>query len=163
VTVSLDSRGLERRFEMGELLDPNDAPGFHPDDAGPAAEEVRTPALKRPIVGRIDLHPREAHAHDDAIRKAERAIDGDVVVLGDPFREYLEHAVTADENGLLPGGDPLDARIEHLLHRGEVAVDEGAIPAEKKLDARVFHAAKSMEPRGLEPLTFWLPARRSPS
>ena len=31
--------------------------------------------------------------------------------------------------------------------------DEGAVAAEEKLDARVTHAAESMEPRGIEPLT----------
>ena len=35
--------------------------------------------------------------------------------------------------------------------------------AQEELGALVAHTAESMEPRGLEPLTFWLPARRSPS
>ena len=144
MAVGLDSRHLQRRFEMRELLDANDATVLHVDDAGPAAEEVRAPALQRPFVARIGLDAREAHAHDDAIRQAERAIDGDVVVLGHPLGEHSEDAFPADEDGVLPDRHPLDVGIEHLRERLEIACDECAIATEKKLDARVTHAAESM-------------------
>ena len=163
VLVSLDSGRLQRRLEMRKLLDPDDATVLHVDDPGPATEEIRTAALQRALVARIGLDTREAHAHDDAIREAERAINGDVVVLSDPLREHLENAVATDEDGFLPGSHPLDVGIEHPRERLEVTGDERAVTAEEQLDARVTHAAESMEPRGLEPLTFWLPARRSPS
>ncbi len=138
-------------------------PSSHVDDAGPTAEEVRAPALQRTLVGRVDLHAREPHADDDAIGQADGAIDDDVVLLRDPLGEHLEDAIAADEDRLLARSDPLDVRIEHLPERGEIAGDEGAVAAKEKLDARVTHAAESMEPRGIEPLTSWLPAMRSPS
>ncbi|HJQ74505.1 MAG TPA: hypothetical protein VJ814_06435, partial [Gaiellaceae bacterium] len=39
----------------------------HVHDGGPAPEEVRAAALQRPLVGRVDLDPREAHADHDAV------------------------------------------------------------------------------------------------
>jgi hypothetical protein len=148
VTVSLDSRRLERGFEMRELFDPNDATVGHVDDPGPAAEEVGTAALERALVGRIGFDTRETHAHDDAIREAERAIDTDVVALRDALGDYVENTIAVDEHGLLPDGDPLDIGIEHPRKRFKVACHEGAVPAEKKLDPRVTHAAESMELNG---------------
>ena len=144
MAVALDSCRLERPLEMGELLDTNDATALHVDDSGPAAEEVRAPALQRTLVARIDLDAREPHAHDDTIREPERPIDGDVVALSHPLGEDLEHTVATDEDGLLAGGDPFDVGIEHPRDRLEVAGDERAVTAKEKLDARVFHAAESM-------------------
>ncbi len=139
----LDAGRLERRLHVRKLLDANDATVVDVNDARPAAEEIRAPALQRALVARIDFDPREAHAHDDAIRQAESPIDGDVVVLGDPLGEHFENAVAADEDGFLPDRHPLDVGVEHLRERLEIAGDERAVAAEEKLDARVTHAAES--------------------
>ena len=146
--VVLDPSRLERRFEMWVLLDPNDMSAPDVDEARPPAEEVRATALERTVVGRIHLHPREAHAHDDAIGQADRPVDSDVVVLSDALGEHLEHAIAADDDSFLAGGHPLDARIEHPLERREVAGDERPVTAQEKLDARVAHEPESMELNG---------------
>jgi hypothetical protein len=163
VSVSFDAGGLHRGFEVRELLDTNDMAVVHVDDARPASEKVRAPTLQRTLVGRVDLDAREPNADDDAVGKTDRAVDDDVVRLGDPLGEHGEYVIAADEDSFLARGDPFDIGIEHLPHRDNIAGDERAVPAQKQIDTRVTHEAESMEPRGLEPLAFALPARRSPS
>src|SRR5690242_5485204 len=146
------------------LLDPHDSAVAHVDDGSPTAQEVRATALQRPLVGGIELDPREAHADHHAVGETDGSVDHDVIVLGGAIGYDLEDAVAADDHSLgLAGAHPFDVRVEHRLDRVEISIDEGAVAAEEKLGALVAHTAESMEPRGLEPLTFWLPARRSPS
>ena len=104
VPVAPDSRGLESRLEVRELLDTDDATVLHQDDAGPPPEEVRTPALEGPFVGRVNLHAREPHAHDNAIGQPDRAIDNDVVLLGHALRKHRENAIATHEDRLLTDG-----------------------------------------------------------
>src|SRR5256714_13134087 len=149
---------------MRVLLDADDPAIAHVDDGRPPAEEVRAAALERPFVGLVELDPREAHADDHAVGEPDGPVDDDVVVLGGSSGDDLEDAVAADDDGVrLAGGHPFHVWVEHRLDRLEIAGDERVIPAQEELGALVAHSTESMEPRGLEPLTFWLPARRSPS
>src|SRR5436190_3739448 len=149
---------------MRVLFHAHDPAVAHVDDGGPPAEKVRAAAMQRPLVGGVELDPRKAHADHDAVGEADGPLDDDVVVLGGSIGDDLEDAVPADDDGLrLAGGYPFHVRIEHRLDRLEIPGDERVIPTQKELGALVAHPAESMEPRGLEPLTFALPARRSPS
>jgi len=146
--VVLDSRRFESGFQVRELLDPRDAAAAHHHEPGPSAEKIRATALQRALVGRIGLDAGEPHAYDDALRQTNRPVDDDVVPLRDALGEDFEDAIAVDDHGVLAGGNPLDIGVEHHLERGEIARDERAIAAEEKLDARVTHAAESMELNG---------------
>src|SRR5579871_5439978 len=159
--VVLDARRCESRLEMRVLLDPDDPPAARVDEPGPSTEEERAPALERPFVRRVGLAPGEPHADHDAIGEADRAIDRDVVVLRDALGEHRQDAISADENGFLTRGHPLDVGIEHRLQRSEIPGDERAVAAQEKVDALVTHAAESKtmsrgasrRPRGSRALT----------
>ena len=132
------------------LLDAHHAAVAHVDDGGPAAEEVRAPALEGAFVGGIELDPREAHADDRAVGEPDRSVDDDVIVLGGPCGDDLENAVSADDDCLrFPGRHPLHVRIEHRLHRLEVPVDERVVAAQQKLGALVALVGHAFEFRWL--------------
>jgi uncharacterized protein len=129
------------------LLDAHDSAVPHVHDGGPAAEEIRAPALQRPLVGRVELDAREAHADDDTIRQADRALDHDVVALGGAIRDHLEDTLTADDDRVRGARrDPLHVGIEHRFDRLEVTVDESVVAAKEKLGALVGHQTESRRP-----------------
>ena len=88
------------------------------DDGRPAAEKVRAAALQRPLVGRIELRSREKRMLTTTRSgEPDRAVDDDVVVLGDALGDDLEDAIAVDDDGFLAGGNPLHIRVEHPLER----------------------------------------------
>src|SRR6266513_3925512 len=110
---------------MRVLLHTYDPAVAHVDDGRPAAEEVRAAALQRPLVERIELDPREAHADDHAVGEPDRPVDDDVVVLGGPFGDDLEDTVPVDYDRLrLAGRHPFYGGIQHGLDRAEIPVHE---------------------------------------
>ena len=129
---------------MRVLLDAHDPAVTHVDDCRPAAEEVRAATLQRPLVGRIELDPREAHADDHAVGEPDRAVDDDVVVLGGAIRDDLEDALATDDDRLrLAGRHPFHVRIQQRRHRVEVPVDERVVAAQQNLGALVAHGFES--------------------
>ena len=85
---------------MRVLLDADDASVARVHDRRVAAEQVGAAALQRPLVGRVGLDAREAHADEHPVAEPDGAVDDDVVALVDALREHVEDVVAADDNGL---------------------------------------------------------------
>src|SRR5207247_8371741 len=112
-----------------------------------ATDEKRAARLQRPLVGRVELDAREAHADDDVLPHADAAIDRDLIALGDAVAKHVEDVAAIGNRRDLADADPLHLRVEHPLDRVEVAGDDGAVAPEQEIDRRLTHLlTRSQQP-----------------
>src|SRR5436190_17423726 len=127
--------------EVRILDDAGDTAVVHGHDRRIAADEERAAGLEWPLVARVELDSGEAHADDDVLADADAAVDGNLVLLGDPVAQDAEDVGAVGDPCGFPDADPLDLGVEHLFDRVQIAGDEGAVPPQQQVDPCLAHAA----------------------